>query len=57
MILFATSLHADVYTDYMDGNAYALGMQYGFYFGAINIKGSHKGNNEYILGSGLVVEF
>ena len=48
---------ATVHTNYGNGGAYALGTQYGFKYGALNIKGSYKSNKEYILGSGFVIGF
>ncbi len=34
-----------------------VGVQYGFSYGALNIKSSYKGRGEYIIGSGFVVGF
>ncbi len=48
---------ATIHTGYGDGKAYALGTQYGFEYGALNIKGSYRQPGEYILGSGFVVGF
>ena len=48
---------ATIHTDYGIGNAYAVGMQYGYEEFAFTIKGAYKGDSEYIIGSGLVVGF
>ena len=46
---------ATIHTPYGNGNAYALGAQYGYGDIMINFKGSYKGDGEYIVGSGLVI--
>lgn len=48
---------ATIHTGYGNGNAYALGTQYAFEYGAMNIKGSYRQSGEYILGSGFVIGF
>ena len=44
-------------SDFGDGVAGAIGIQYGFSHGAINVKYSHNNSDEYILGSGIVIGF
>ena len=48
---------ATIHTEYGNGNAYALGVQYGYKDIAINMKGSYKGSNEFIIGTGMVIGF
>ena len=48
---------ATIHTGYGNGNAYSLGVQYGFDLGAFNFKGAYKERGEYIFGTGLVLEF
>ncbi len=48
---------ATVHSGYGNGNAYAIGTQYSFEYGALNIKGSYKQSNEYIIGTGFVIGF
>lgn len=48
---------ATLRSNYGNGNAYAVGAQYGFDYGALNIKSAYKGSNEYIIGSGFVIGF
>ena len=48
---------ATIHTGYGNGNAYALGVQYGMGEVMFNIKGSYKGSGEFIVGSGVVVGF
>ena len=46
---------ATMHTPYGTGNAYAIGIAYGFNDSMVNIKGSSSGNREYIIGAGIVV--
>ena len=48
---------ATIHSGYGNGNAYAIGTQYGFEYGALNIKGSYNTSSEYIIGSGFVIGF
>ena len=48
---------ATIHTGYGNGNAYALGVQYGMGEVMMNIKGSYKGSGEFIIGSGFVIGF
>ena len=48
---------AAVHSGYGNGVAYAIGTQYSFEYGALNIKGSYNTSDEYIIGYGFVVGF
>ncbi len=48
---------ATIQSGYGNGYAYALGGQYSFEYGALNIKGAYHQSNEYIIGSGFVIGF
>lgn len=48
---------ATINSDYGNGIAYALGAQYAYENIAINVKGAYRENNNYIIGSGLVISF
>ena len=48
---------ATIHSGYGNGNAYAIGTQYSFEYGALNIKGSYNTSNEYIIGSGFIIGF
>ena len=48
---------ATIHSGYGNGSAYAIGTQYSFEYGALNIKGSYHQSNEYIIGTGFVIGF
>lgn len=40
-----------------NGDAIAFGLQYGYKNVAVNVKGTTNGNNNYLLGTGIVISF